>query len=174
MAENIKERIVVDAVYLNGNRTLSTEKTGDKYLGFDKRITAINNMYIWLYKQGILQKVAFEFHKSSDTCYCFAFDTSALKPYQKEMEENGVEDAVLAIQQIFEDVFTPCEYTGAIQLGWMMETYRDVDGCTGRAWELSPIQTLSNKDAFEVMKIKDEKGIKAGISYMFTMFKWKD
>ena len=174
MQENITDRIIVDAVYLNGNKTLSTKDTGDKYLGFDRRITAVNNMYIWLYKQGILQKVSFEFRKSSDTCYCFAFDASDLKPYREQMEKSGVTDAQLAVHMIFEEVFTPCDYTMAICLGWMMGTYRNICGNVGRAFELPPIQTLCTEDAFDIMKVRENDGIKAGISYMFTMFKWKN
>ena len=136
---------------------------------FNRKVLAVNNMYGWLYEKGILEKISFEFKDYSDVTY-FAFDTKALFPFRKEMEQSSVEDAAHAVQHIFDEEYTPCKYCGAIQLSWPMASYRDVDGCVGRSWESRLVQALGNNDISDLPYIAVDKGTKEAVKVLFERY----
>ena len=143
----------------------------DPNTDFNQRILAVNDMYAWLYDNGILQKVSFEF-KDYEDCAYFALDTKDLLPYRKEMEASRLDKAALAVRYIFDEPCTPCVYCGAIELGWTMSTYRSVDGCVGRSWECSLIQELNTKSIYDISDIRKEKGIKAAVKALYGKMDW--
>ena len=162
------ERIICDS-YSKGEKnlfkfnpdSLDTQK-------FNQKIAAVNNMYGWLYDQGILQKVAFEIRDYSDVTY-FAFDAKDLESYRDEMMQSGVQDADLAVAHIFDVDYQPCIYSGTIELSWTMRSYRDFDGTVGRSWECDLIRHLNSSAVLDVEAVKNEKGIKEAVKLMFEL-----
>lgn len=138
---------------------------------FNKRILAVNAMYGWLYEKGILEKVSFVFKDYAESCH-FGLDTKDLIPYRKEMEAAELDNAELAVQHIFDETYTPCRFSGAIQPGWTMASYRNVDGCVGRSWECSLATNLNTKSAYDVAMVKEEQGIKSAVIALYDMFQW--
>ena len=103
---------------------------------------------------------------------CFALDTKALLPLRSAMEHSGTKDAALAVHYLFDEPCSPCLYSGAVELGWLMSTYRDVDGCVGRSWECSLVQGLNTQAIFEIQKVKAEQGTQAAVNKMFSFYEW--
>lgn len=139
---------------------------------FNQKIVSVNNMYGWLYKEGILEKVAFELKDYSDCTY-FAFDVAALLPFREKMKESGVEGSALAIDYIFDCGHSPCEYCGAITLGYLMQTYRDFDGTVSRGWECLLCEGLASHAVLDVYQVKEEKGIKEAVKAAFDFANFK-
>lgn len=161
------ERIICDT-YIKGEKTLLGNDPNSE---FNLRIKAVNNMYCHLYVTGILQKTAFMFQDLPDAV-CFALDTKDLEPYREAMGTSGLEGAALAVHHIFDEAYTPCMYSGAIELGWFMSTYRNVDGCVGRSWECSLIQGLNTSAIYDVQEVKQKLGTKAAVSKLFSLYNW--
>lgn len=138
----------------------------DPNTSFNQKILAVNNMYGWLYNKGILKEISFEFRNYSDIAY-FAFDVADLEKYREAMMESGVEGAELAIQHIFDEKYSPCHYSGAIELGWTMMSYRDFSGTVSRDWECELSRHLDACTVLDVEKIKEEKGVKEAVRAMF-------
>lgn len=162
-------RIICDTYSKKEKQLFGDDPTSD----FNQKILAVNNLYGWLYDRGILEKVSFEFKDHPDWT-CFAFDARDLFPYRAEMEESGVEGAVLAAHHIFDEPYSSCLYSGAIELGWMMSTYRDVDGCVGRSWECDLIKGLNTEAIYDISKVKDERGVKEAVRAMFAFYDWPE
>lgn len=162
------ERIISDT-YVKGKKYIFGD---DPNTEFNKKIVAVNNMYSWLYEQGILEKAAFVYKDYSDVTY-FAVDAKDLEPYRKEMEASNIDGAALAVPHIFDVYYTPCEYSGAIQLGWMMKTYRSVDGCVGSSWECDLIKNLNVDGIYKIYDIQREKGTKEAVKALFDEFNWE-
>lgn len=158
------ERIIVDS-YIKGEKQLWTAAPAEE---FNRKIVAVNDMYGWLYAQGILKKVSFEFKDYSDVSF-FAVDVKELSPYRAAMEQSGVKNARLAVEHIFDVEYTPCLYSGAIELSWTMFSYRDFDGTVGRSWECELCRHLDAVGVTDVAEIKDEKGIKEAVKYAFEI-----
>lgn len=161
------ERIITDT-YTKGEKYIFMN---DPTIEFNKKIVAVNNMYGWLYEQGILEKTAFVYKDYTDTTY-FAVDAKNLEPYREEMEESKVDGAALAVSHIFDVYYTPCHYSGAIELGWMMQTYRDVDGCVGGSWECDLIKCLNTEGIYKISDIQREKGTKEAVKALYAEFDW--
>ena len=83
-----------------------------------------------------------------------------------------MDKAALAVRYIFDEPCRPCIYSGAIELGWTMNTYRSVDGCVGRSWECSLIQELNTKAIYDIGDIRKEKGIKAAVKALYEKMDW--
>lgn len=135
---------------------------------FNRKILAANRMYKWLYEQGILKSVSFEFKDYSNITY-FALDTAELRPYRSQMENSGALDAGLAVHHIFDEKYTPCFYSGAFQIGWTMMTYRDTDGMVSQSWECGLVKQLQTSDVLEVLNIQRQKGVKAAVHAAFEI-----
>lgn len=160
-------RIITDT-YAKGDKYLWGNDPNDE---FNQRITAVNNMYAWLYDQGILEKVSFEFKDYDDATF-FALDAKDLAPYRGEMEASQAEGAAMAVRHIFDEDYTPCTYSGAIELGWTMMSYRDVDGCVGRSWECGLVKNLNTDGIYEVADVRDREGVKAAVQFAFSQLDW--
>ncbi len=162
-------RIILDT-YIAKDKQLFGD---DPYSILNTKIQAVNRMYGWLNEQGILDKVTFEL-KHYDRGLCFAFDAEDLKPYRSQMVQSGIKDADLAVQHIFDERYTPCLYSGVIQLTWPMFSYRDVDGCVGKSWECDLIKGLNTKAIYEVNSVKEAEGIKAAAKALFGYYIWNE
>lgn len=160
------QRIVCDIYSKDKLRLWEFDENSTSTQDFNRRITAVNNMYAWLYEKGILEKVSFEFKDYSEATY-FAFDVKDLLPYRNEMEKSSIVDAALAVQHIFDEEYIPCKYSGAIELTWTMQTYRSVDGCVSRSWENSLVQGLQYKAIADLPYISAEKGVKEAVKVLF-------
>lgn len=160
-------RIISDT-YVKGNKPIWGD---DPNTPFNQKVLAVNNIYGWLYQRGILEKVSFEFKDYPEGTH-FAFNAKDLEPYRKEMEACGVKDAALAVHHIFDEPYTPCVYSGAIELGWSMSSYRNVDGCVGRSWECGLIRMLDTAGIYRVADVRDEQGVKAAVHALFSEFDW--
>ena len=160
-------RIICDT-YIKGEKRIWGKNVQDE---FNQRILAVNNMYGWLYEKGILEKASFEFKDYKEAAY-FALDAKELLPYRQEMEKSGVIGAALAARHIFDVSYTPCTYSGAIELGWTMSGYRSVDGSVGRSWECGLIQQLNTEGIYEVSDVRDAEGVRAAVNKLFSQFDW--
>ena len=123
---------------------------------FNKIIIAVNNMYGWLYKTGILRKESFVFKDYENEIY-FALDIKRLRKYKKSMVESNIPGAELAVKCIFDSEHNPCLYSGAIQLAAPMITYRSNNGCVSKSWECDIVRYLSNEAANEILHCKKRK-----------------
>ena len=140
---------------------------------FNQRILAVNEMYGWLYDRGILKNVSFVFKDFSDCTY-FALDVKDLIPYRKNMEESGCKQADLAVQFIFDKEYTPCLFSGAFELGWMMNTYREFyKGSISRSWECDMVKHLPSSIAHDISKLRKEMGIKESVKAVYSHFNWE-
>lgn len=162
-------RIICD-VYQKEDKHLWGDNPNDT---FNQKIMAVNNMYGWLYDTGILENISFEFHEQPK-CICFAFDAKDLEPYRERMENSRIDGSQLAVKHIFDETYTPCNYSGAIQLGWSMFSYRDVDGCVGRSWECDLIKGLNNKAIYDIQDIQTGQGVKAAVQKLFSYYIWPE
>lgn len=158
------ERIICDN-YQKGKKHIFGD---DPNAPFNQKIVAVNNMYGWLYNEGILKEISFELKDYSDITY-FAFDVADLKKYRKMMEESGVEGAELAVQHIFDEKYSPCHYSGAIELSWTMMSYRDFGGTVGRDWECELSRYLASCAVLDVAEIRKKDGVKAAVKAMFDL-----
>lgn len=161
------ERVICD-IYFKGEKKLFGE---DPTTPFNQKIEAVNNMYGWLYDSGILKNISFKYEDLNDSTY-FAFDAENLKPYRKEMESCLFTGAELACRHIFDEKYSPCLYSGAIQLGLPMQTYRDNSGTVSRSWECDLVQTLNTVNADEIYHILKEKGPAEAVTAVFDKYDW--
>jgi len=159
-------RIISDVYCKDEKGVWDLNPENPKNQEFNRKIVAVNDMYGWLYEKGILRNVSFEFKDYPESTY-FALDVKDLEPYRSEMEKCGVKDAELAVHHIFDKEYTPCIYSGAIELGWTMLTYRDTGGCIGKSWETEFVKHLSGNAAHEIYVLQNEKGVKAAVSKAF-------
>ena len=161
-------RIITDSYFKKDKPIWDLDIDSPRNQEFNRKILAVNDMYGWLYEKGILRDVSFEFKDYSDMSY-FALDVKDLGPYRSEMEKSGLKDASLAVHHIFDEEYTPCQYSGAIQLGWTMNTYRDIDESVGSSWETGLIQHLNSSAVHKILDIQREKGVKAAVSKTFEL-----
>ena len=160
------ERIIVDSYAKNFH------PTPDRFLvpEFVDRIVAVNTAYGYLYEQGILQKVAFEFAERDGNIY-FALDANDLTPYRKELESADIPNVTLATREIFEEYYTPCLYSGAIELTWTMATHRDFSGTVERSWEIEPCRHLETDQVLEIRDVLESKGAREAVKHLCAMHK---
>lgn len=156
------DRIICDTYYKKGKRIWTVDPENEKNKSFNRRILAVNHLYGWLYHNGVLEAVSFWFRDYEDKIY-FALDVNTLLPYRKNMEHSKIADAALAVHHIFDEEYRPCTYSGAIQLGWTMMTYRDNGGCIGSSWECDLVKMLRNRTVQKVLDIKNKRGVKEAV-----------
>lgn len=120
----------------------------------------------------MVKKESFVF-KDFESGTCFAVDAKNLEKYRNEMLQSGCDGAALAVCHIFDEEYTPCIYSGAIQLSWTMETYRRVDGTVGRSWECGLIQDLDTRGIYDVLKVQEEQGVKEAVKSLYGKFEWE-
>ena len=156
------ERIICDTYYKKEKHLWSLDPENANNRQFNRRILAVNHLYGWLYDNGVLEKTSFWFRDYENKVY-FALDTKDLLPFRKNMEHSKVTDASLVVHHIFDEIYRPCMYSGAIQLGWTMATYRDNGGCIGSSWECDLVKMLQNRTVQKVLDIQNNQGIKDAI-----------
>lgn len=159
------ERILLD-YYKKDKKTMWGD---DPHEPYNQKILSVNNMYGWLYEQGVLREVSFRFKDYSDMSY-FALDVKALVPYREQMLNSGIENADISVHHIFDEEYSPCLYCGGIQLSWPMLTYREFDGTVERSWECSMVQGLKSHVVLDVEQIKNKQGTKAAVSAAFDFY----
>lgn len=160
------ERIICDTYVKGEKHVWSSDKDNPSNQEFNRKILAVNEMYGWLYEKGILRDISFEFKDYSDVTF-FALDVKDLEPYRVDMAASGLKDVDVALQHIFDEYYTPCEYSGAIELGWTMRGYRDVDGTVSRSWECGLVKGLNTGSAYDVLSALEEHGVKAAVKAAF-------
>lgn len=161
---------IINDEYVKGKvPSWGMDSENEKNQEFNKRVKAVHNMYEYLDDKGILKKVSFRYEGDAEGA-SFSFEADKLLPYKEEMLNSGVEDADIAVENIFYTEFSRCLFCGGIRLRWLMQTYRDTDGCVGRSWECWMCQHLESGDAHEVAEKRREKGSKAAIEYMWDKF----
>lgn len=160
------ERIICDTYVKGEKHTWSVDKDSWSNQEFNRKILAVNAMYGWLYEKGILRDVSFEIRDYSDAAF-FALDVKDLEPYREAMAASGLKDVDVALRHIFDEYYTPCEYSGAIELGWTMMGYRDVDGCVGRSWECGLIKGLESGTVHDIQAVLDAKGAREAVRAAF-------
>lgn len=162
------ERIIYDTYEKGEKRTWNMGSSDE----FNKKVLAVNNMYRWLYDQGILKKTSFFWKDYSDMTY-FALDAKNLIPFRDQMACSGVENAQLAVHHIFDEDYTPCLYSGCIELGWTMQTYRDNNGCVSRSWECGMVRGLGTGAAQKVAKVCEKQGPKKALLKAASFYEWE-
>ena len=158
------EQIICDD-YIKGEKNTLR---GEQHAEFNRKIMAVNTMYGWLYAEGILKATAFVYQDYDDIFY-FGVDVADLRPYREKMLKSGIQDAELAVHHIFDEEYSPCRYSGAIELSWFMSTYRDVDGCVSRSWECDLIRHMPTAKAYEVWKAQKEHGVKDAVRVAYRL-----
>lgn len=158
------ERIISD-FYIK----IDTRKWDDPKVA--RRVTAINKLFGWLYDQRILHDVAFVIKDYEDICY-FAFDVNDIAKYRKDMENSGIEDADVATSYIFDVEYTPCLFSGAIELTDSMQTFRSSNEVVSKSWECLLIRHMNSESANEILRVKKEQGVKAAILAMYNKHTW--
>lgn len=162
-------RVIMDSFIKQNKQIYGT----DESLDFNQRVLAVNKMYGWLNEQGILQKIALAYQNCPNEIY-FALDAKALEPYRRAMEESNVPEAALAVRHLLDEPYTPCQYSGAIQPGWLMDSYRETDGIVGRSWECDLVKFLSARAANDVRSTYETGGVKAAVQKVFSMYDWPE
>lgn len=162
-------RIINDLYLKNGARQWGDDTNSE----FNTIVRAINDMYAFLYKKGVLKEKSFV-QKDFEDAFYFAVDTSDLEFYREEMLNSGVENAELAVKHIFNENHTECFYCGAITLSWTMSTYRDNCGCVGRSWECCGCQLFHTGDVSKFHNVRVKQSVKEAVMYQWTKFKWED
>ena len=163
------ERIIMDS-WIKQNKQIYGK---DRDHIFNRRILAVNDMYGWLKEQGILEKIAFVYQDCPTEVH-FALDTKDLEPYRKAMEDSGLPQAGLAIQHLLDEEYTPCVYSGAIQIGWLMDSYREMDGMVGRSWECDLVKFLNAKAVTDIRRVQEGDGVKAAVQKTFSYYQWPE
>ncbi len=161
-------RIICDTFVKNNKQIWGNDPNSE----FNRKILAVNAMYKWLYEKGYLEKVSFMYKDYSEVTH-FALNARDLEPYRKEMEASDVKDTALAVRHIFDEPYSPCVYSGAIELGWTMNSYRSVDGMVGRSWECGLVKSLNTEGIYKVSRVRDEQGVKAAVEELFSQVDWK-
>ena len=162
------ERIICDSFEKGKVSQWTLDADSPSTQAFNRKIKAVNNMFAWLYEKGILDKIAFEMKDYVDVTY-FALDAKDLAPYREEMVSSGLEDADLAVQHIFDEEYSPCMFSGAIELTWMMRTYRDFDGTVSRSWECDLCRHLNSSAVLDVEEVKESRGVKEAVKLAFEL-----
>lgn len=162
------ERIICDSFDKERAPVWKFNEQSEKTIEFNRKIKAVNDMYAWLYEKGVLEKISFEFKDYSDSTY-FAFDVKDLEPYRKDMENAGFQDTTLAVRHIFDEKYSPCLYSGAIELTWPMITYRDFDGTVSRSWECGLCKHMSSIGVLDVEAVREKQGVKAAVKLAFEL-----
>ena len=161
-------RVICDC-YVKGEKHIwSNPDHNPDTEAFNRKIVAVNDMYGWLYAQGVLEKVSFVFKDYLNDCY-FAFDAKDLESYREDMEQSGVPEAALAVEHIFDALYQPCRYSGAIDLSWTMMSYRDFDGTVSRSWECDLAKHLNSHAVLDVQDMKDNAGVREAVKLMFEL-----
>ncbi len=163
------ERVIADSYIKGRKQTIGKDPNS----AFNQRVQALNRLYGFMYEKGILEKAAFMYQDCPDATY-FALDVKRLEPYRKEMEGSGIEGAELASRHIFDEKYTPCTYSGAIQPGWLMMNYREIDGCVGKSWECDLVKWLNAQAVQEIYGVKEKQGVKAAVRKMFSYYNWPE
>ena len=135
-------------------------------------MNAVNTAYGYLYEKGILQTLAFEYIEY-ESKVMFAIDTEKLLPYRKELESSEIPELVTAAREIFDVEYTPCLYSGAVELAWTMETYREFDGTTERSWEIEPCRHMESDQVLDVLEIRENSGASEAVKYIFKLIRDK-
>ena len=161
-------KIIVDSFIKE--RTLTVDEYYTKE--FVNRVNAVNAAYGYLYEKGILKKVSFEYLEF-DGCVMFALDTDTLLPYREEMEASGFQGMDTACSHIFDQEYTPCLYSGAVELTWTMSTYREFDGTTERSWEIEPCRHMDSDQVLDVLEIRQKQGVCEAVKYIFKLLREK-
>jgi hypothetical protein len=161
---HFEERIICDCVSKNGPNLYGNDITTP----LNKRMIMINNLYLWLYKEGILEKISFEYKDYDDATF-FAFDAADLVPYVNNIVNSGIESAADALNLILFDKIQPCVFSGTRQPGCRMTTYRNNNGCVGRSHECELIQYLETGAASVVYGIKNEYNPRMATNILFRI-----
>ena len=135
---------------------------------FYNRIKAIEEMYEYLDKEGILKTTSFKYYTDYKGT-SFAINTENLECYKAKMLNSGTYMPDLAVRYIFDEKFTPCIYCGSIRLSWTMLTYRENCGCIGKSWECGMCRQTESKFVSKISEIRKEKGIQAAVSALWEI-----
>lgn len=130
------------------------------------RITAVNEMYGWLNQRGLLKSLSFVWQEFVGGV-AFGMDVENLLPYKEEMLHSGIKDAELAVREIFDEVYQPCRFCGAIDLSWPMLGYRDEYGCVSRSWEANLVRFLDTPAADAVWEVLECDGPVEAVKELF-------
>ena len=161
---HFEERIICDCLSKNGPNIYGN----DLSTPLNKRVIMINNLYNWLYKAGILEKISFEYKDYDDATF-FAFDAADLKPYINNIANSGIEDVMDALNVILFENIQPCVFSGTRQPGCNMSTYRNNNGCVGRSHECELIQYLDTGSASVVYGIKKNYNPRMATNILFRI-----
>lgn len=131
-----------------------------------KVIRAINanlRAFEALYKSGELATASeymTEYTEGDDTTVYFVVDADKL--------DQAMLEAQFPENDIFQEEFTPCIFSGCISVVGNMRTYRDNCGCVSKSWEIPVVQYLSNPS--RVAEVRDTQGpAAAGIEAIKTL-----
>lgn len=133
------------------------------------RITAVNDMYGWLNQQNLLKSLSFVWREYDDGI-AFGLDVKKLIPYREKMHNSGIKNAELAVQEIFDEEYSPCHFCGAIDLTWPMRIYRDGSG----SWETGLVKSIPTRVADEVWLVLQQDGPIAAVEELFRVYPWKE
>ena len=132
---NLNDLVVLDFYVKDGPDLYPAQ-----YSELNNRVQAMHNLYCALYTSGILRNVSFEYREYDDIVY-FAFKATDIANFLQNCSDTDMTS--LAIKYITQ--CPKCRYTGAIQPGMFMQTYRYNCGCIGKTYECIIAQWLDNE-----------------------------
>ena len=160
---NLKSLVLMDFYAKNG-----PELYPEQYASLNQRVIAMHKLYHMLYCSGILQNISFEYKEYDDMVY-FAFEVKDLEEFFNDCED---EEFVALIAQYLENCIT-CIFTGAIQPGIFMQTYRDNNGCIGKSHECIIAQWLDNEGCGIIYNTRKISGVKDAVKMAFKLANFK-
>ena len=160
---NLKHLVLMDFYSKNG-----PELYPEKYAELNQRVTAMHKLYHMLYCSGPLQSISFEYKEYDDMVY-FAFEVKDLERFLNDCEDKNF---VTLICKYLENCMS-CRFTGAIQPGIFMQTYRDNCGCIGKSHECIIAQWLDNDACGMIYNERKTKGVKDAVTMAFELANFK-
>ena len=141
---SMKQKIIVDNFFISNDKN-------EESFSFEWQ-KAIYNLYSFLEKENILNKVSFNYVKRDEekgTYIEFSFDVAELVAELKKLKIGN--DFQLTAERIFKKEICPCEYCGGLSLLSPMTTYRDT-GNVSRKVECCLCKYRINSKVREISK----------------------
>ena len=160
------ERIIVDTYVIDWQPQIDEYHTSE----YINRVISVNSAYGYFYQKGILKEVAFEYEEYNG-CVLFALDADELLPYRNELESAENSEFASAAREIFDEHYSPCLYSGAIELTGAMQTFREFAGTVECSWEIEPCQHMDSCQVLDVLEIKEKQGVREAVKYIFKLLR---
>lgn len=165
--------MIINDSFIKGEKHLfNFEPESESTKLFNCRITAANEFYRYLYERGTLKAKSFEWKEYSDIVY-FALDTQQLDPEDIPTPEQ-IKDFELISENFLNGNPAACHGCGAVEMAWMMLTYRDNDGTVSRSCECELCKYETNDRLYEIREERRKKGTRSAVKMLWNGIEWEE